>query len=88
MGLLREADQQAWLDRKAAAGGFRVLAVRASNVRPWRWARGGTRARHDGVDFEGVLQVADPGRFLATVETGIGPAKAFGFGLLSLAREA
>jgi hypothetical protein len=31
------------------------------------------------------LQVADPARLAETVETGIGSAKGFGFGLLSLA---
>lgn len=37
------------------------------------------------VRFEGVLVVTDAERFRATVATGIGSAKAFGFGLLSLA---
>lgn len=36
------------------------------------------------VDFCGELEVTDPDRFLLAVRSGIGPAKAFGFGLLTL----
>ncbi|MEM8558824.1 MAG: type I-E CRISPR-associated protein Cas6/Cse3/CasE [Bacteroidota bacterium] len=38
-----------------------------------------------GVRFDGVLRVNDPEKVLGAIRTGIGPAKAFGFGLLSLA---
>ena len=38
-----------------------------------------------GVRFDGVLQVTDVGALVEAVRGGIGPAKAFGFGLLSLA---
>jgi CRISPR system Cascade subunit CasE len=38
-----------------------------------------------GVRFDGVLTVTDPVRLHEAVRYGIGPAKAFGFGLLSLA---
>ncbi len=37
------------------------------------------------VRFDGVLIVTDPALFQATVAAGIGTAKAFGFGLLSVA---
>jgi CRISPR system Cascade subunit CasE len=35
--------------------------------------------------FEGRLRVTDPGKFRATLERGVGSAKAYGFGLLSIA---
>lgn len=38
------------------------------------------------VRFDGVLTVIDPERFRETITCGLGPAKAFGFGLLSVAR--
>ena len=41
---------------------------------------------HAGVRFDGELTVTDPGELRDAVAAGIGPAKAFGFGLLSLAR--
>lgn len=43
---------------------------------------------HFGVRFDGLLCVTDPETLVEAVRQGIGPAKAFGFGLLSLARGA
>jgi CRISPR-associated protein Cas6/Cse3/CasE subtype I-E len=37
------------------------------------------------VQFDGLLEVEDPERFMAAIHQGIGPGKGFGFGLLSLA---
>ena len=36
--------------------------------------------------FEGILEVSDTDRFVEAIRSGIGPAKAFGCGLLTLAR--
>lgn len=79
-----------WLWRKAAQHGFEVL--RAEDA-PFRTAL--PNRRKDayekkelplfGVRFDGVLRVTDAGRLLEAVRGGVGPAKAFGFGLLSLA---
>ncbi|MDP3276801.1 MAG: type I-E CRISPR-associated protein Cas6/Cse3/CasE [Deltaproteobacteria bacterium] len=62
--------------------------LRTSNVRVWRWAAGeGKRfASHQGVDFEGLLEVTDQALLRRAVQDGIGPAKSMGFGMLSLAR--
>jgi len=38
------------------------------------------------VEFNGVLQVEDPVALADRIADGIGPAKAYGFGLLTLAR--
>ena len=50
----------------------------------------GTNIVHDlthfAVCFEGVIEVTEPDLLCRTVAAGIGPAKAFGFGLLSLAK--
>ena len=40
---------------------------------------------HFAVEFQGVLTVTDAELFRRTFTTGIGTAKAFGFGLLALA---
>ena len=88
-GLFDETTQQAWLVRKAETGGFRILSV--NSVAEGKIGGG---MKHDdtthkltllAVRFDGVLQVTDPERLIAAVETGIGSAKGFGFGLLSLA---
>lgn len=36
--------------------------------------------------FEGVLEITDAERFQKTLQAGIGSGKAYGFGLLSIAR--
>jgi len=87
VALVRDEDRLQWLERKSATAGVKVLGVRTSNARPWRWARRGNSARHVGVDFEGHLEIEEPERLAKTVVSGIGTAKAFGFGLLSLAQE-
>lgn len=82
--------QLAWLERKAEQAGFRVdsiMATSAGIIRAYR-----TRAPDEkpmvfyGVRFDGVLQVVAPELLVKAVEQGIGSAKGFGFGLLSIAR--
>ena len=79
-----------WLRRKAGQHGFEVL--RAEDA-PFRTALL-NRRKDDydkkelplfGVRFDGVLRVTDVEALLEAVRGGVGPAKAFGFGLLSLA---
>jgi CRISPR system Cascade subunit CasE len=48
-------------------------------------AANGSGNRLRSVRYDGVLEVTDPERFRATLFHGIGPGKAFGFGLLSVA---
>jgi CRISPR system Cascade subunit CasE len=45
----------------------------------------GVHQRLGGVRFDGILVVTDPDKLRHAVRNGIGPQKAFGFGLLSLA---
>jgi CRISPR system Cascade subunit CasE len=90
LGLLREEDQRRWLVRKADLCGFRPLDFLTRHV-VWRTSlpSGADKPApqtHLSVDYEGVLEVTDPGRLEAAVARGIGPAKAYGLGLLSLAR--
>lgn len=88
-----------WLQRKASEGGFRLVQsrvapavpdVRESQQQQRRGRKGrGTRSARltfDGVLFEGILEVEEAERFRQTLSSGIGPGKAYGFGMLSLAR--
>lgn len=80
-----------WLDRQASKAGTAIEAV--ADV-PFRLA--GKRRRrpnlrlakadvpHFGVRFDGTLRVTDARALAQAIRDGIGPAKAFGFGLLSL----
>jgi len=71
------------------------IALRGESiVQEWRrksffgreyFCKPGARGVHSAVDFQGVLQVTDGPKFRETFARGIGPAKAFGFGLLVLA---
>lgn len=89
LGLLREEDQRAWLARKLAEAGGELSGC---VVVPQGFQRSRKNPREDddaqthlAVLFEGVLRVADPMRLTEALENGIGPAKGYGFGLLSLA---
>ncbi len=78
----------AWMQRKAEAGGFSVVEETLRAIprgREFFHKDGRTHGSHAAVEFQGQLRVTDPIRFRATVATGIGSAKAFGFGLLVLA---
>jgi CRISPR system Cascade subunit CasE len=84
-GLVRYEDQCRWLDRKAAAAGFAPVdvAIRRAQMSVSRSAKG--TQSHFVVDFEGLLEVTDPAGLRTAVAAGIGPAKGYGLGLLSLA---
>jgi len=77
--------QLQWLQRKAEQGGFRILAVSLHDEQLLTARKAEHTIQVAAVTFDGQLVVTDPMRFLRTLEEGIGPAKAFGFGLLSIA---
>src|SRR5579883_873443 len=89
--LRTEAQKLEWLRRKGAAHGFEVLTVRVNDEGKLRGYRvsGNTRDKKAltfaSAIFEGVLRVTDDSAFKAALEQGIGPAKAYGFGMLSVA---
>ena len=88
-GLLKEEEQRAWLERKGAGGGFKLLEydVQARGQARFQAGRGEQHRTETHVDvtFEGYLEVTDPDAFAAVLDGGIGAAKAYGFGLLSVA---
>jgi len=61
--------------------------IRIDGYRQHRVPRpGGSPIRFSTLDFEGVLVVRDPARFIEQVKVGFGPQKAFGCGLMLLRR--
>lgn len=74
-----------WLQRKADANGFRVEAAGFDRVYWYDSKEGKDPKPLGGVQFDGILVVDDPDKLKEAVANGIGPQKAFGFGLLSLA---
>lgn len=88
--LMRPGRQLEWLERKSQANGFRPFEVRISQVgQHWGEIRRGPQEKHrltmHSVQFDGLLSVTDAHALEAAVREGVGPAKAFGCGLLSLA---
>jgi len=85
--LLHEEQQQAWLERKLQAfAQLETLIMQPEPVLYFRKAKEGRSGKIQTVMFDGVLTVTDVEAFNDQVIKGIGPAKAFGCGLLSLAR--
>jgi len=85
--LLHEEQQQAWLERKLQAfAQLETLIVQPEPVLYFRKVKEGRSGKIQTVLFDGVLTVTDAEAFNNQVIKGIGPAKAFGCGLLSLAR--
>ncbi len=79
---------RAWLDKHADRAGFRVVSL--ASVQPGyvyvnKTQKPDIGIRLRSVRYEGVLEVTDPCEFGKAWAAGIGPAKGFGFGLLSLA---
>lgn len=85
----------AWLSRQGLRAGFILPGAAQPVVTGYRVVRirrgaGGSRAAATlGVfDFEGVLEVTNPAALVAAIGQGFGRAKAFGFGLMLIARAA
>ncbi len=93
--LRREADQLAWLERKAHECGFVLLGVqlagadlpdlRITDTPKQHGQRDNQRLSFGVALFEGQLTVVDTAHFHQALRAGVGSAKAYGFGLLSVA---
>lgn len=85
-GLTSEEAQLAWLSRQGERCGFHVemALVTASDKLVSR--KGQVRIQLQRALFEGILRARDVTALDNAVQAGIGPGKAFGCGLLSLAR--
>ena len=82
--LYAEHELTRWLQRKGDTHGF---TLEPANLRSAKLGKlHGKRRKQTWhlVQFDGVLQVTQPESFVAGLRSGIGSAKAFGFGLLSV----
>lgn len=87
LGLIREEDQIGWLKRKGEGGGFELVTCQAQRegIIAVVTEDKDRKLRHYAVRYEGILRVLDAHKLLETMARGIGSAKGFGFGLLSIA---
>ncbi len=82
---LEQLAGETWLEKKAENNGFKLLSVIADGYQQHHFKKRGIKI--STLDFQGVLEVTEPELFIReALYKGIGPAKAFGCGLLSLAR--
>jgi CRISPR system Cascade subunit CasE len=82
--LINEEAQVVWLKRKLN-GAALVSSVDIEKQLPMNFRRRGRPGKIQPYAFKGVLQVRNPSIFMSLLEQGIGPAKAFGCGMLSVA---
>lgn len=85
-GLPGDQDQLAWLSRQGERHGFRVEAAVVTAHDLINSRKEGKPLTIQRVLYDGYLAVADSGLLSHALVAGIGPAKAFGCGLLSVAR--
>ncbi|MFF9307097.1 type I-E CRISPR-associated protein Cas6/Cse3/CasE [Streptomyces sp. NPDC014777] len=79
-----EADQ--WWTSRAAEAGLDVQTVLPSPAAPVRFrTKNATGMRHSLIRYDGTAQITDPQTLTQALLTGIGRAKSYGAGLLSLA---
>lgn len=83
--LIREENQREWLRRKLALGA-EVETAKVLPHPPLYFRKGNRGGKLVTSTFEGVLRVSDPHVLTVLLENGIGPAKAFGCGLLLVRR--
>ena len=83
LGLFQEESQRAWLIRKLDVAGADIDGLR---IIPEGFLHGKKDKKMTflSVVFEGFLTVNDPDAFSGVIEKGVGSAKGFGFGLLSV----
>lgn len=82
--LYADDDLLAWLERKANQHGFAVDLNGVQMVKLGNRYGKKRRQTWHAVQFDGLLEIRDPAAFRETLAGGIGSAKAFGFGLLSI----
>ena len=88
-GLQKEEEQNSWLERKLEDGGAKLLGCFIRPLGVQHGKKGNQEESnvqsHLAVLFDGALQVKLEEEFSRTLENGIGSAKGYGFGLISLA---
>lgn len=75
-----------WLRRKGQQHGFSFEDSQIRTVqKPRQWfLKKGASGVHAATEFSGILTVTEPQTFRQAAVHGVGPAKAFGFGMLCL----
>ena len=89
--IIGEVEQRAWLERQGKKHGFELADCSLFDEGKWDAHKEDENGQKHSIAistvfYEGRLIVSDPELFSRAVAAGIGPAKGFGCGLLSVAR--
>ncbi len=85
--LIHEEQQQAWLERKLqGVAQLETLITQTEPILYFRKEKEKRSGKIQHVLFDGILSITAPDAFSALFQTGIGSAKAFGCGLLTVKR--
>jgi CRISPR system Cascade subunit CasE len=84
LGLFVPEKIEAWFLRHAQTADIALERVAYGPALDQPFFKDGRRGLHRAVEIEGILRVDDADKFKTAFYKGIGPAKAFGFGLLVL----
>ncbi len=82
--LISEEEQAAWLKRKLN-GAALLGMVEIDNQLPLHFRKGSRPGKIQPYVFKGILETQNTAKLRSILQQGIGPAKAFGCGMLSLA---
>lgn len=88
VALKNAMDQAAkqWLQSRGDKHGFAVQSVQSTGYRWHALPEKHRQAGFSSMDYDGVLTVTAPDIFIQSLKSGLGPAKAFGCGLMLIRR--
>lgn len=91
VGIYQEKEQLEWLSRRGLNDGFEILNANIDSFEDHRANKSQKDNRREipkihTVTFSGILRITDPEKFKIAYTKGIGSGKAFGCGMLLLAR--
>ena len=84
--ILSQQAGEAWIERQGERHGFKIETVRADSYQQHRLKKNKRTICFSTLDFNGQMIVTDREAFTAALYKGIGPAKAFGCGLMMVRR--
>lgn len=96
VAIYNDAERILWLERKGEDAGFRLARVAVKEIEnavavsqgKISFGKKGTAGEivFGSVIFDGILEITDTEKFQKALQKGIGTGKAYGFGLLSVAK--
>ena len=73
-----------WITRKSIENGFAIIDIKISDEGHRISQKGTMEISLRSIMIMGILSITDPVKFKKAVQSGIGAAKGFGFGLINL----